>query len=864
MDTPMMKQYKEIKSKYRDYIVFFRLGDFYEMFYEDAHICSRELEIALTSRDPQNRVPMAGVPYHAADQYIAKLVSKGYKVVICEQVEDPKLAKGIVKREVVKIITPGTITDLNALEDNKNNYLACVYKHKGRFGLSFVDLMTGEFNVTELTSSYPYHEIINEISRFEAKECLVSQNLIEDKPLNRNLNKILKIYFTVKDEDYFHEDETISLLISHFGKEKIVKLKDKRFALRAAGACLKYLNETQKLNLSHINSITYYKTCDFMILDYSCRKNLEITESLYDGKKMGSLLWVLDKTSTAMGGRLIRKWLERPLIDILRIKERQDAVEELLNDFFLRADIKEQLKNVYDLERLTGKLVCGNANARDLLAIKTTIIRLPRLKQVISRCSSKLLHQIYEQLDTLEDIYSLLDDSIAENPPLTIKEGNIIKDGYNSEIDLLRKASREGKAWIADLELKERERTGIKSLKVGFNKVFGYYIEVTKSNLAMVPDDYIRKQTLANSERYVTEQLKEYEELILNANEKLHELEYDMFCKIRNQIIYEIPRLKHSAYYLALLDVLLSLAEVSYNNKYVKPEITLSDEINITDGRHPVVELTQKEELFIPNDTHINCSDNLISIITGPNMAGKSTYLRQVALIVIMAQIGCFIPAKKAQIGIVDRIFTRIGASDNLAMGQSTFMVEMTEVANILKSATGKSLLILDEVGRGTSTFDGLSIAWAVIEFIQKKLKCKTLFATHYHELTALKSLNGIKNYKITVKEKGEDIIFLRKIVPGEADKSYGIQVARLAGVPSSVINRAKILLESLEQNQANNRAVAPEIAAADDNTPMENQLSLEHLRNQEIIEKIKALNIDTITPIEALNFLYSIKKQFI
>ena len=856
-----MMQYKEVKSKYKDYIVFFRLGDFYEMFYEDAHICSRELEIALTSRDPENKVPMAGVPYHAADQYISKLVSKGYKVVICEQVEDPKLAKGIVKREVVKIVTPGTITDLNALEENKNNFLACVFKQKELFGLAFVDLMTGEFNITEFSSAYPFQEVINEVSRFEPKECLVSQNLIEDKLLNKNLGENLKIFFTVKDEDYFQEDETIALLISHFGNDKIARLNNKLLALRAAGACLKYLNETQKATLPHINSISYYETCDYMVLDYSCRKNLEITESLYDGKKTGSLLWVLDKTSTAMGARLLRKWLERPLIDILRIKERQDAVEELYNDYFLRADLKEQLKNIYDIERLTGKLVCGNANARDLLAIKATLTRLPMVKQIISRCSSKLLHHIYEQMDTLEDIYLLLEEAIAEDPPLSVKEGNIIKDGYNSEIDLLRKASREGKDWIASLELKERERTGIKSLKVGFNKVFGYYIEVTKSNLAMVPADYIRKQTLANAERYVTEQLKEYEELILNASEKLQELEYDIFCKIRNRVIDEIPRLKHSAYNLALLDVLLALAEVSYNNKYVKPEITLSDEIKITDGRHPVVELTQKGELFIPNDTYINCSDNMISIITGPNMAGKSTYMRQVALIVIMAQIGCFIPAKKAQLGIVDRIFTRIGAADNLAMGQSTFMVEMTEVANILKSATERSLLILDEVGRGTSTFDGLSIAWAVVEFIQKKLKCKTLFATHYHELTALKSLKGVKNYKITVKEKGEDIIFLRKIVPGEADKSYGIQVARLAGVPSPVINRAKKILTNLEQNQAGGKTTAPEIAAADD-APKASQLNLEDLRNQEIIEKIKALNIDTMTPIEALNFLYSIKRQ--
>lgn len=858
-----MSQYKEIKSKYSDYIVFFRLGDFYEMFFEDAYICSKELDIALTSRDPQNKVPMAGVPYHTANQYISKLVSKGYKVVICEQVEDPKLAKGIVKREVVKIVTPGTITDLSALEDNKNNYLGCIIKQNDKFGLAFVDLMTGEFDITEIVSSYPFHEVINEVSRFEPRECLVTERLAKEKPFNKNLRENLKIYFTVKGEDFF-EEEVFNLLISHFGKEKIANLDDKKLALKAAGASLKYLNETQKLNLSHINSISYYQNCDYMILDYTCRKNLEITESLRDGKKVGSLLWVLDKTSTAMGARLLRKWLERPLIDILRIKQRQDAVEELLSDFFLRSDIKELLKNTHDLERLTGKLVCGNANARDLLAIKTAVMKLPKIKQVLLKCDSKLLNHIYEQLDTLEDVYELLDKAISEDPPLTIKEGDIIKEGYNSEIDLLRKAAREGKAWIANLESKERERTGIKSLKIGFNKVFGYYIEVTKSNLAMVPEDYIRKQTLVNSERYITEQLKEYEELILNSKEKLQELEYNIFCKVRNQVIDEIPRLKHSAYYLAMLDVLVSLAEVAYKNNYVKPEIMLNDEINITDGRHPVVELTLKDELFIPNDTHINCKDSLISIITGPNMAGKSTYMRQVALIVIMAQIGSFVPAKKAQICIVDRIFTRIGAADNLAMGQSTFMVEMMEVANILNNATEKSLLILDEVGRGTSTFDGLSIAWAVVEFIQEKLKCKTLFATHYHELTALRNLKGIKNYKITVKEKDEDIIFLRKIVPGETDKSYGIQVAKLAGVPNSVINRAKKFLASLEQNKTDNKVALPEIAVTNDNAAKDNQLSLEHYKNQEIIEKIKALNIDTTTPLEALNFLHSIKRQLI
>jgi DNA mismatch repair protein MutS len=864
MDTPMIRQYKEIKNKYSDYIVFFRLGDFYEMFFEDANICSKELEITLTSRDANNKVPMAGVPYHAADQYISKLVSKGYKVVICEQVEDPRLAKGIVKREVVKIVTPGTITDLNALEENKNNYLGCVFKKGDQCGLAFVDLMTGEFDVTELKSAYPYHELINEVSRFEPRECLANHDVVKEKLLSKKLKENLDLFFTIREEEYFHEEAALELLTTQLGKEKIKEFENKKLALRAAGACLKYLNETQKLNLSHINSISYYENRDFMVLDFSCRRNLEITESLREGKKTGSLLWVLDRTSTAMGARLLRKWLEQPLIDIVRIINRQDAVEELHKDYFLRADLKEQLRNVYDIERLTGKLVCGNANAKDILAIKNTIMRLPKIKHVLAQCNSKLLYHIYQHIDSLEDVYHLLEESISEDPPLTIKEANIIKDGYNSEIDLLRKASREGKAWIADLEKKEREKTGIKSLKIGFNRVFGYYIEVTKSNLSMVPENYIRKQTLANAERYITEQLKDYESLILNAKEKLQELEYNVFCEIRNQLIEEIPRLKQSAYNISLLDALLSLAEVSYNNNYIKPEITLDDETNIIEGRHPVVELTQKEELFIPNDTRINCSDSMISVITGPNMAGKSTYMRQVALIVLMAQIGCFIPAKKAKVGLVDRIFTRIGASDNLALGQSTFMVEMTEVANILKNATSKSLLILDEVGRGTSTFDGLSIAWAVVEYIQKNLKSKTLFATHYHELTALRELKGVKNYKITVREKGEDVIFLRKIVPGEADKSYGIQVAKLAGVPNTVIRRARKILADLEQNQPRDKDSLSDIAVTNDMNTNESQLNLDSFKNEEIIEQIKSVNIDTISPLEALNFLYSIKQQLI
>lgn len=863
MNTPMIKQYREIKEKYKDYIVFFRLGDFYEMFFEDAYIAAKELEIALTSRDPENRVPMAGVPYHAADQYIYKLINKGYKVVICEQVEDPKKAKGIVKREVVKIITPGTITEINALDEKKNNYLVCIYREKHNFGIAAADLMTGEFLTTEIQSSHPYQELLDELSKLEPPECLVNVSLYNDETLQKVLKTNFNFLLTSKEDNYFNLESAKELLLSQFGEEQLADIFKKPYAAIASGACLNYLRETQKLTLNHINSIKYYERNEYMVLDISCRKNLELTESFADGKRYGSLFWVLDKTETSMGGRTLRKWIEQPLIDIIKIKERQDAVEELYHDYFLRQEFREQLKNLYDLERLTGKLVCGNVNARDLLAIKNTVKYFPKIKELLARCRTKLLVTLHNDLDPLNDVYEILEKAINEDPPLSVKEGGVIKDGFDAEIDKLRKAATEGKNWIAQLEKKERERTGIKSLKVGYNKVFGYYIEVTKANLPLVPKDYIRKQTLANGERFITEELKEYESLILGAEEKLLELEYEVFCQIRENLISEIPRLKKSAQVISILDALLSLAEVAACNNYVKPELTLNDEIHIVEGRHPVVELTLKDEMFIPNDTHIDCKDSMISIITGPNMAGKSTYMRQVALIVLMAHIGSFVPAKSAQIGIVDRIFTRIGASDNLASGQSTFMVEMVEVANILKNATSKSLLILDEIGRGTSTYDGLSIAWAVIEYINKHIKAKTLFATHYHEITQLKKLKGIKNFKVLVKERGEDIIFLRKIVDGEADKSYGIQVAKLAGLPKGVILRAQQILEELEQNDKSN-IHKEQIAAAEDVTSNETQLNIESIKNEQVIRLIKDLDINTITPLEALNLLYSIKQKLI
>ncbi|MGB9812372.1 MAG: DNA mismatch repair protein MutS [Thermovenabulum sp.] len=858
MDTPMIKQYKEIKEKYKDYILFFRLGDFYEMFFDDAYIASRELEIALTSRDPENKVPMAGIPYHAADQYIARLIEKGYKIAICEQVEDPKLAKNIVKREVVKIITPGTVTDINILDEKKNNYLCAIYKSENKFGLAFADLMTGEFITTEITAGSNFQEVINELYKFSPSECIVNSEILNNPILKKNYFDFNNNALTLKSESYFEIDW--DLLSNNFDETSLKALEGRPLSQKASCACLKFLIETQKQQLAHFNFIRYYEPLEYMVLDANTKRNLELTESLFERKRQGSLFWVLDKTQTAMGARLLRKWIEQPLIDPIKIKERLDAVEELFEDFFKREELKNELKNVYDLERLTGKLVCGNINARDLLAIKNTISRFPRIKNLIKNSSSKLLRSLESQLDGLNDVFELLDKAICEDPPLSVKEGNIIKEGFNKEIDKLREIAFKGKDFIAEFEAKERERTGIKSLKVGYNKVFGYYIEVTKANLNLVPEDYIRKQTLANAERYITEKLKEYEEMILGAEEKLINLEYQIFCEVKNQLLLNIPRFKKSSNAVATLDVLVALAQVARDNNYVKPDITTKDEILIIEGRHPVVELTLKNDIFIPNDTHINCKDSMISIITGPNMAGKSTYMRQVALIVLMAQIGSFVPAKKAVIGIVDRIFTRIGAFDNLAYGQSTFMVEMTEVANILKYATPKSLIILDEVGRGTSTYDGLSIAWAVVEYIHKNIKAKTLFATHYHEITKLKELFGVKNYKVTVKEKGEDILFLRKIVPGEADKSYGIEVARLAGLPKSLINRAKELLKTLEKGLPEkfyvNNNTLPETEKTD------SQLDLMNIKNEAIIQKIKEIDINTMTPLEALNFLYKLKLE--
>lgn len=874
--TPMMQQYKEIKDKYKDAILFFRMGDFYEMFFDDAITASRELEIALTSRDAKNEIPMAGVPHHSAESYISRLINRGYKVAICEQVEDPKEAKGIVKREVIRVITPGTITDNNALEEKKNNFLISVLLEENpreiEAGLAFVDISTGEFGVTQFTSDKEYTRIIEEISRIDPVECITSSDLLQNKKFI-NLVKKKFNYLSVDsfDDSAFIYKNAYSKLITHFKVNNLEKFgcESLPLAVQAAGAILEYLYQTQKTALKNINNLKTLIPQEFMNLDMATRRNLELVKSIRDGSKSGTLLWILDKTLTAMGGRMLRAWIEQPLLQKNKIEERLDAVENLLNNVIMREELREQLKEIYDLERLMGRITYGSANARDLIALKKSLKVLPNIRKSLTSCQSTKLLQLKNNLDVLEDICALIDLSIENDPPITVKDGGIIKPGYNEEVDELKKITREGKNLIASLEEEEKEKTGIKSLKIGFNKVFGYYIEVTKSNLSLVPDRYIRKQTLVNGERYITPELKEFETKILGAEERVKELEYNLFVDIREQISSQMKRIQECAKIIAELDVLSSFAEVASLYNYIKPLITNSDEIKIKNSRHPVIERVLKEELFVPNDVNLDCNRNQLVIITGPNMAGKSTYMRQVALIVLMAQIGCFVPADHAEISIVDRIFTRVGASDDLASGDSTFMVEMKEVSYIFKNATKRSLLILDEVGRGTSTYDGLSIAWAVIEYIHKHIGAKTLFATHYHELTQLEGkLDRVKNYKISVKEKGNDIIFLRKIVQGGADKSYGIHVASLAGLPYRVIKRAKEILGNLEKVEA---AATNKIIEPDDNNKLKDsaatsfdnkQMGLYNYVCESIIEDIKSLDIMTMTPIEALNYLYSVKKK--
>ncbi|WP_349393286.1 DNA mismatch repair protein MutS [Clostridium perfringens] len=801
--TPMMRQYFEIKENYKDCILFFRLGDFYEMFFEDAETAARELELVLTGRDCglEKRAPMCGIPFHASNSYIGRLVAKGYKVAICEQVEDPKFAKGIVKRDVIKVITPGTYTDSSFVEETKNNYIMTIYAdlERNRCSLAITDISTGDFLATE--GELEKGVILDEISKFNPKEIILLDSL--DQELIKDITLTTPALISRKPIEYF-EEKFEEVLNAQFGeKSNSLSLMIKK----SSNALVKYILDTQKISLTNINDIEVYSLVDFMTIDLSSRRNLELTENLREKSKKGSLLWVLDKTETSMGSRMLRRWIEEPLVNKEKITLRLNAVEELFNDLSLNDSLKEALHDIYDIERILGKISNKNANAKDLIALKTSIGKIPNVKGIIENCTSSLLNDYYNNLDDLRDIYELLEKSIKEDPSLTLKDGDLIKDGFNSEIDELRLAKTNGKDWISSLENREREFTGIKSLKVGFNKVFGYYIEISKANYSSIPEGrYIRKQTLANAERFITPELKEIEEKLLGASEKLCSLEYDIFLDIRNEVENHIDRLKTTAKIIAELDCISNLAFVALENDFIKPEINEDGETKIENGRHPVVEKVIPKGEFIPNDTIINKDDNQLLIITGPNMAGKSTYMRQVAIITLMCQIGSFVPASKANISVVDKIFTRIGASDDLAGGKSTFMVEMWEVSNILKNATENSLVLLDEVGRGTSTYDGLSIAWSVIEYIckNKNLRCKTLFATHYHELTKLEGeIHGVRNYSVAVKEVDNNIIFLRKIIEGGADQSYGIEVAKLAGIPDEVINRAKEILETLEMESS-------------------------------------------------------------
>ncbi|MCI8797077.1 MAG: DNA mismatch repair protein MutS [Dorea sp.] len=871
----MMQQYMETKKEYQDCILFYRLGDFYEMFFDDALTASKELEITLTGKNCglEERAPMCGVPYHAVDGYLNRLVSKGYKVAICEQMEDPSTAKGLVKRDVVRIVTPGTNLDVQALDETKNNYIMCVVYITDRYGLSVADVTTGEYVVTELSDT---EKLFDEIYKFMPSELICNESFYMSGMDLELLKEKLGITLYSLDSWYFDDKICQRTLMDHFHVKELegLGLKDYDCGMIAAGALLKYLLETQKRDLSHITRLSIYATGKYMLLDSSTRRNLELTETLREKQKRGSLLWVIDKTKTAMGARLLRKFIEQPLIDRQEIERRLDAVEELKNNAISREELREYLSSIYDLERLVCKITYQSANPRDLIAFERSLKMLPHIKYILQEMKSPLLRELYDGLDTLEDLCELVENAVKEEPPVAMREGGIIKEGYNEEVDRLRSAKSDGKEWLAKLEADEREKTGIKNLKIRFNKVFGYYLEVTNSFKNLVPEYYTRKQTLANAERYIIPELKELEDTILGAEDRLYALEYQLYCEVRDKIGTEILRIQSSAQAVAQLDAFSSLALTAERNRYVRPGINEKGIIDIKDGRHPVVERMIPNDMFIANDTYLNDKKKRISVITGPNMAGKSTYMRQTALIVLMAQIGSFVPASSADIGLVDRIFTRVGASDDLASGQSTFMVEMTEVANILRNATGKSLLILDEIGRGTSTFDGLSIAWAVIEHISssKLLGAKTLFATHYHELTELEGkINNVNNYCIAVKEKGDDIIFLRKIVKGGADKSYGIQVARLAGVPETVIERAKEIVEELVQADITDKIKDIASHGHEQQAPKPKhydevdlaQMSLfDTVKDDDVIEEIKGLDLGNLTPIDALNTLYQLQNK--
>ncbi len=850
--TPLMKQYKEIKKNYQDAILFFRMGDFYEMFYDDAVTASKVLGITLTSRNKneEEEVPLCGVPYRAAETYLSKLIKNGYKVAICEQVEDPAQVKGIVRREVIRVLSPGAVLEPGLLEEKDNNFLASIYAASNGVGFSFLDISTGDFLATEFQGDNAPADLLNELCRVQPKEVLLPDNKLDK--LQCTLN-VIKTYINPCEAWTFDYENSCRVILEHFKVKSLESLgcSQKRLAISAAGALLYYLQETQKNTLGNINTFKYYTSEAFMVLDGITQRNLELTKGLSEGTKKGSLIGILDMTMTAMGGRTLRYWLLHPLLDPQEIYRRQDAIEEFTEDLLLRTNVRSLLEKVSDIERLISRVSLGIANARDLVAIKESVRVLPKITELLVPCRSEVLKAILNETDDLQDVYGLIDEAIAENPPPMLNEGGLIKEKYHTRLDELRTISRDGKGWISKLEAREREKTGIDSLKIRYNKVFGYYIEVTKANLSKIPHDYIRKQTIANGERFITPELKEYEAEVLGAEEKICRLELELFKEIREKISNEVERVQRSARSLALIDVLSTLAEVANIYNYTRPQVDNGDIIRILDGRHPVVERLNPDNRFIPNDTLLD-DENRLLIITGPNMAGKSTYMRQVALIVLMAQIGCFVPAKEATIGVVDRIFTRIGAQDFLSQGQSTFMVEMTETTNILYNATKKSLVLLDEVGRGTSTFDGVSIAWAVAEHLHNRIGAKTLFATHYHELTELSSnLPKAKNYNVSVKEWNDEIIFLHKISEGASDKSYGIQVARLAGLPVEVITRAKEVLSNLEKKGLEEivRGKIP-------------QLDLFSTPPDPVTTEILSLDLSNMTPLQALNKLFELKDK--
>ena len=857
--SPMMKQYFEIKEKNKDCILFYRLGDFYEMFYEDAILASRELELTLTGRDcgQEERAPMCGVPFHSCEGYIAKLVSKGYKVAICEQTEDPKAAKGLVKRDIIRVITPGTVMEQSMLDESRNNYICSMYSSDKKIGICFCDISTGELYATDISGRDYYRILTNQLASYSPREILFGGDIINLKQLPEFIKSKLSAGVEMLDDDKFELSLCRETVEQQFPDEMHL-ISDKPVVISSVGALINYLRETQMSGLERINHLEIYNEAQYMRLDYNTQRNLELTQTMLSKTKRGSLLWVIDKTKTAMGKRLIRSWLDHPLMNISKINNRQSAVEELVNDTVLRLELTATLSGIYDIERIMTKIVYGSANARDLRSLCSAITDLPQISDLISGCQSSYMRMIYKDLDLLEDIHSLIDSAIVDDPPFSVREGGMIREGYNKELDIVNSDMNNSKDILSQIEAQEREKTGIPKLKIGYNRVYGYFLEVTNFYKNLVPDTYIRKQTLTGSERYITPDLKDLESRILGAKDRAIAMEYTLFETIRTTVSDNLERIQNTAKALATLDALTSLANVASDNRYVRPEVNQSTAIVIKDSRHPVVELLLRDSSFVPNDVNLDTKGERVDIITGPNMAGKSTYMRQIALIVLMAQMGSFVPASSAKIGIVDSIFTRVGASDDLASGQSTFMVEMNEVANIVKNATSKSLLIRDEIGRGTSTFDGMSIARAVLEYCadKKKLGAKTLFATHYHELSVMEQLlDGVKNYSIAVKKRGDDITFLRRIVPGGADDSYGIEVAKLAGVPNTIINRAKEILADLESGKA-------ETIIEKVNVNEDTQLSLMGVASSPVIDKLKSVDLNTLTPIEAMNLLYELKNM--